>query len=100
MILTIQIDAKVQENIIVITFRYESPCVYLTKRNFTLFEISWCDQKFNESFIEPIERFCVTHAKVVNINRLLFHNKAKRDLHFSSLDPAKTTMSVPTIAQE
>jgi hypothetical protein len=100
MILTIQTDAKVQEDIIVITFRYESPCVYLTKRNFTLFEISWCDQKFNETFIEPIERFCVTHAKVININRLLFHNKAKRDLHFSSLDPTKTSMPVPAIAHE
>jgi hypothetical protein len=100
MFLTAHTEAKTQGDIVIINFRYESPCAYLTKRNFTLFEISWCNQKFNETFIEPIERFCVTSSKVVNINRLLFHNKTKRDLHFSSLDPTKVSFPVPTIEQE
>jgi hypothetical protein len=95
-------ECKPSDDVIILNFHFDIPCTYLTKRNFSLFEISWCGKKFNETFLEPISNFCKTPAIVASFNRSLFtkeSNKSKRDLHFAVLNTALSSI-VPTINNE
>jgi hypothetical protein len=76
----------------------------LTKRNLSVFSITWCSIKFNETFLDPINKFCKTPSTIISLNRTLFtgeSRKFKRDLHFSQLNPnLHELVSVPTIENE
>jgi hypothetical protein len=98
------IECRPIDDVIIMNIHFNSPCAQLTKRNFSWFEITWCETKFNETFLEPINNFCQTPNSVILMNRTLFAayaSREKRDLHFEHLNPKTGAINqAPTIESE
>ena len=66
-------------NRVFLTAKYDSPCLVFDDDNFQTYKPkelkSWCEQAFNENFIDPLLKFCPSTTSKFDDNTELHRNK-------------------------
>ena len=74
-----------KERTITLQLEYRNPCDPLIKLNASAIEKLWCNERFDEVFISPLDKFCAPKANVLESEVFYDKNRYRRSLLAYSL---------------